>query len=144
MKHIIFILIFTFICGCDNSTESGEIREVARVTSSNGNIAYISESSNSIGKTTQVIVEFSGGNCGAGAAHAYDTNIGLSISWLSETVLEISHPPAVELGLNASGNKLQCNDKFIHVKLNEVKALNKAINNRSFHSLDATTVAPVI
>jgi len=120
MKRSLPFLISFAILGCVQQEKPITIIEKMRVVSSSGNIAYISESKSELGELTHVLVEFPGGKCGAGVAHAYDKNLNLVVSWLSASTLEISHPANVKLGINTSGHKLQCSSEFIYVTLKEI------------------------
>lgn len=115
MKKHLFYLLFFALAGCEPLAVKPEFHKFDAIVSSDGHKAYIYEAESEIGEVTQVMVEFAGSICGAGALSTYQRNAGFKLSWLNGHVLVVEKPKSVKVQLNASGSKLRCNEKVVEV-----------------------------
>ena len=114
--HVFLALLILNGCSLFGSEDNTNSRELSRVISKNGHEAYIVETSleDNI-ENTQVILQFAGGKCGAGAVSSPNTNLGLKISWVDGNTLKVLKPSGVSLKRNASGETIQCLEQKVNV-----------------------------
>ncbi|MET1255317.1 hypothetical protein [Aliikangiella maris] len=110
----LFILILAS-CSKHDAETPYEINRTMTVVSGAGHEAYIVEASREGSSNTQVIVDFAGGERGAGAVNSLGTELDLLIEWKDNETLVVSKPVGVDLSRNASGEVLQCGEQKVDV-----------------------------
>jgi hypothetical protein len=116
------------LSSCSNHEDeaSYRINRIKSVFSGDGHEAYIIESTFNDSTNTQVIINFAGGECGAGAVNSLGIDLKLDIKWSDGTTLVVSKPEQVNLTRNASGETLQCSEKKVLVVIENYEATKSA------------------
>jgi hypothetical protein len=115
-RALIFLIsIILASCSPVEKNESYEVTRSEPVKSISGHEAYIVKSSSNGEHQTQILLNFTGGECGAGVVHAFGNNFNLSLFWENGSTLVITKPADLELIQNASGSKLQCGKQIVYV-----------------------------
>ena len=117
-KFILFFVITVTLFACSKQVPLNdfEINQFPSKYSSVGHEAYIVEFLGENGNT-QVLVNYSSKECGAGAAWATGVNLGLEINWQNKNTLTIKKPKGLTLSLNPSGKVLQYNKQYVYVEI---------------------------
>jgi len=92
-----------------------KLKRTMTVVSPSGHEAYIVEATLEDVSNTQVIVDFAGEECGAGAVSSLGSKFNLHIEWKDDETLIVSKPKEVNLTRNASGEIIQCGDQNVKV-----------------------------
>ena len=124
LKNIVSLFFLIFIltsCSKHGDEDSYSLSKIKTVLSSAGHEAYIIEATLDDSSNTQVIVDFAGGKCGAGAVNSLGINLKLDIKWSDATTLVVSKPEQVQLMRNASGETLRCSESKVLVVIKNYK-----------------------
>lgn len=115
MNRLLTFLVSLFLISCGNgAVENITIREYGRVMSSIGHEAYVYEAlSEPEVPVTQVMVTYSGGNCGIGVVSAYSSGLNFILRWRKGNILVINAPNNVDLQWNSSGQFFKCGEQSI-------------------------------
>lgn len=115
LLKLIFLNLLLASCSKHNAETPYELNRSMTVISNLGHEAYIVEATLVESSYTQVIVNFAGGKCGAGAVNSVGTELNLHIEWKEGEILIVSKPIEINLTRNASGEILQCGDQKVKV-----------------------------